>query len=228
MTRFEAAHLIDVLDAAGNYNRNLLDEVLAFAGPARSVLDFGAGNGRLATALAERGFAVHCIEPDPDLRARLIARGLPTFAALAELAGRRFDYVVSLNVLEHCADDAAVVRGFFAQLVPNGRCLAYVPALRILWTANDTRVGHYRRYGRREVARLFRNAGFSLRDVRFVDSLGFLAALAYRCAGQTDGEITPRAVRAYDRFVFPVSLFADRVLHRVGGKNLLLRAIRPE
>jgi len=63
--------------------------------------------------------------------------------------------------------------------------------------------------------------------VRFVDSLGFLAALAYRCAGQTDGEITPRAVRAYDRFVFPVSLFADRVLHRVGGKNLLLRAVRP-
>lgn len=224
---FEAAHLIDVLDEARNYNRYLLQQVLAFAGPGKRVLDFGAGSGRLAGALVERGFEVSAIEPDPRLRERLTARGVgahPDFAALGE---RRFDYVVSLNVLEHCDDDAAIVRALFERLVPGGRCLLYVPALMALWTANDERVGHRRRYRRPGLVALFERAGFSVEDARYQDSLGALAALAYRFFGRADGEITPGSVRIYDRFLFPASRLCDRVLDRVAGKNLLLRARRP-
>jgi hypothetical protein len=34
-------------------------------------------------------------------------------------------------------------------------------------------------------------------------------------------------VRIYDRFLFPASRLCDRILDRVAGKNLLLRARRP-
>jgi SAM-dependent methyltransferase len=223
---FAAAHTIDVLDEARNYNRYLLEAVLDFAGPARSVLDFGAGNGRLAAALHERGFAVQAIEPDPRLAARIAARGIPTHADFAALGAERFDYVVSLNVLEHCRDDAAVVREMYAHLVPGGRCLLYVPALMALWTANDTFVGHERRYERAGLVRLFEDAGFAVEDARYQDSLGALAALAYRLVGRRDGEITAASVRLYDRFLFPASRLCDRLASGIGGKNLLLRARR--
>jgi SAM-dependent methyltransferase len=223
---FEAPHLIDAMDEARRYNRSLLDHALGFAGDARTVLDFGAGNGRLAASLAERGLATTCVEPDPGLRARLAARGLEAVASLDALGERRFDYAVSFNVLEHVPDDAAALRSLHDRLVPGGRCLVYVPAFRILWTANDTRVGHVRRYGRRELARRCGEAGLLVEDVRYADSLGFLATLAYRLVGRRDGEITPASVRLYDRWVFPLSLGLDRVLHGVLGKNLVVRSRR--
>lgn len=223
---FEATALFEVMDHAERYNRHLLDEVLAFAGPSRSVLDFGSGSGRLACALAARDFDVTGVEPDPGLRALLADRGIASVATLEQLAGRRFDYAVSLNVLEHCPDDAAIARALHERLTPNGRCLVYVPAFALLWTANDTLVGHQRRYTRRGLRDLFRDADFVIDEVRYVDSLGFLAALAFRAIGSADGTITPRAVRLYDRLLFPASRRFDRVLHRVVGKNLLLRARR--
>ena len=224
--RFEATPLLDVLDHAERYNRYLLDQVLAFAGPSRTVVDFGAGTGRLAASLAASGLDVACVEPDPELRARLTKRGLSSVSALCELGERRFDLAVSLNVLEHCADDARVAQELHEHLAPGGRCLIYVPAFPLLWTANDTLVGHQRRYRRSELSRLFRDAGFVVDDLRYVDSLGFLATLAYRLIGRADGQISARSVRIYDRMLFPVSLWLDRALHRLAGKNLLLRARR--
>lgn len=223
---FEATELFDVLDQAERYSRYLLEQVLAFAGPARTVLDFGAGTGRLAAALAQRGLEVTGVEPDPELRARLAGRGIASVAALGELGPARFDYAVSLNVLEHCEDDASVVRELHERLAPGGRCLVYVPAFPLLWTANDVRVGHRRRYRRDGLLALFREAGFARADARYVDSLGFLAALGYRALGRADGGLTPRSVRLYDRLLFPASRVLDRGLHPLLGKNLLLHAHR--
>jgi SAM-dependent methyltransferase len=223
---FEATDLFDVMDHAERYNEHLLQLVLDFAGTARRVLDFGAGTGRLATALATRGFDVTGIEPDAGLRARLAERGVASVATFEALGDRRFEYVVSLNVLEHCPDDRAVVRAFHERLAPGGRCLVYVPAFPLLWTANDARVGHQRRYARAELVALFEKAGFPSVEARYVDSLGFLAALAYRALGRADGVLTPGSVRLYDRLLFPASRLLDRALHPWLGKNLLLRARR--
>ena len=223
---FEAIPLFDVVDQAERYNRYLLDQVLAFAGSARSVIDFGAGTGRLSASLLAHGFDVTCVEPDPELRGRLAERGLSSVSDLNDLGDRSFDYAVSLNVLEHCPDDARVAQGLHRHLAPGGRCLIYVPAFPLLWTANDTLVGHQRRYRRSDLSRLFRNAGFVVDDLRYVDSLGFLAALAYRLIGRSDGQITAASVRLYDRLVLPPSLLLDRALHRLAGKNLMLRARR--
>lgn len=223
---FEAVHLMDVIDAAERYNRHILEQAIAHAGSARSVLDFGAGRGRLATGLVAHGFDVHCVEPDAGLRQRLAAEGLPSVGSIAELGDRRFDYVVSVNVLEHCPDDAEVVRALHGRLSGGGRCFIYVPAFQMLWSANDALVGHHRRYSKLGLSRLFTEAGFTVEDVRYVDSLGFVAALAFRYLGRRDGEITARSVRAYDRLVFPASRILDRALQGVVGKNLLLRAVR--
>lgn len=225
---FEAPELIDALDHAERYNQYLLEQVLAFAGSSRSVLDFGAGTGRLSAALVERGFDVTGVEPDPALRERLSRCGVASVARLEQLAGRHFDYVVSLNVLEHCPDDRSVARALHDRLVPGGRCLVYVPAFALLWTANDTRVGHLRRYRRGGLLHLFRAAGFQVDDVRYADSLGFVAALAFRAVGARDGTLSTRSVRLYDRLVFPASRMLDVALHGVIGKNLLLRARRAD
>jgi hypothetical protein len=73
-----------------------------------------------------------------------------------------------------------------------------------------------------------RDAGFVIENAKYVDSLGFFAALGYRFFGNADGGLDLRAVRLYDRVVFPLSRALDRFTWRLFGKNLLVDAFKPE
>jgi SAM-dependent methyltransferase len=224
---FEAPDLIEVMEEAVRYNRFLVGRLLAWCPSAGRVLDFGAGNGRFARALRARGHDVHAVEPDPALRARLDADGIPTFGGVPPRDAAPFDAVYSINVLEHIPDDHGLLRDLGDRLAPGGRLLLYTPAFEVLFSANDVRVGHVRRYRRSTLSAAVRGAGLCVESVEYVDSLGFLAALLYRVAGDRDGGLSLRAVKVYDRIVFPLSRALDRVLGRVVGKNLLLTATRP-
>jgi len=212
------------MEEAVRYNRFLLSELVRWAAGLQSVLDFGAGNGRFALALRERGVEVAALEPDPLLAGAIRARGVAAFGSLEELGMRRLDGIYSINVLEHLEDDRAVLAAFRRRLATGGRLFLYVPAFPILFSANDTRVGHLRRYRRRELVARVREAGFAVESARHVDSLGFAAGLGYRLFGRRDGGLDPAKVRLYDSTVFPLSRRLDRLCDRFFGKNLLLRA----
>jgi SAM-dependent methyltransferase len=212
------------MEEAVRYNRFLTSELAQWAAGLRGVLDFGAGNGRFALALRERGFEISAIEPDPLLAESIRARGVPTFASLEELRERRVEGIYSINVLEHLVDDRAALAAFRRRLGSGGRLFLYVPAFPILFSANDARVGHLRRYRCRELVARVREAGFEVESARHVDSLGFAAGLGYRLFGRRDGGLDPAKVRLYDAAVFPWSRRLDRLCERFIGKNLLLRA----
>ncbi len=223
---FEAPELIEVMDEAVRYNRFLLDQILEWRRPLQSILDFGAGNGRFARALTERKLSVEVVEPDPSLRRRIEGLGIRGHESLSAVPDATFDGIYTINVLEHLQDDRACLREFRRVVRPGGGLFVYVPAFPLLYSANDARVGHVRRYRQGELVRKVREAGFTVERVRHVDSLGFFAGLAYRAFGAADGDLDVRAVRAYDRLVFPASRLLDRPLGPFLGKNLLLRATR--
>ena len=225
---FEAPDLIEVMDEAVRYNRFLVDSLAHWAEGTSRLLDFGAGNGRFATALAERGFAMHAVEPDPELRAAIAARGVDARASLDDFSeSERFDGIYSVNVLEHVDDDAGLLAAFHRRLVPGGRLFSYVPAFQVLFSANDERVGHLRRYRKRELVDRTRAAGFQGLRARYVDALGFPAGLWYRAFGNRDGGLDVGAVKLYDGLVFPLSRILDRLCQGFVGKNLLVEAVRP-
>ncbi len=225
---FEAPDLIEVMDEAVRYNRFLEHEIARWADGTRRLLDFGAGNGRFAKALVARGFEMHAIEPDPALRDAIATRGVQARGSLAALdAAQRFDGIYSVNVLEHVEDDLGLLRAFRDLLEPGGRLFSYVPAFPVLYSANDTRVGHLRRYRKRGLVELTRSAGFRIEAARYVDCVGFPAGLWYRFFGSRDGALGVGAVKLYDRVLFPVSRRIDRLAQGFVGKNLLVTAIRP-
>ena len=217
---------LEVMEEAVRYNRFLHDLVRSVIEGADRVLDFGAGNGTFARKLKAEGVDPLCVEPDGGLRSRLAAGGLAVAAGIAEVASQSIDAAYSLNVLEHIDDDAAALAELRRVLRPGGRLLVYVPAFMALYSAMDRQVGHVRRYRRRPLEHLASQAGFVVDDVRYADSLGFLAALAFRAIGRRDGVITPSAVRFYDRWIFPLSRAADAASGGLVGKNLVLRARR--
>ena len=222
---FEARDLIEVMDEARNYNDFLVESIRAWGRPYRRLLDFGAGNGRFAGALHAAGKHVVALEPDRALRAEIAAQGIAVAGAIAELTnGEPFDGVYSVNVLEHIENDAEILRQLRGVLRPGGGLYLYVPAFQLLFSANDRRVGHFRRYRRPSLEALMGRAGFSVSRAEYVDFCGFWAALAYRIFGNADGDLSVDAVRIYDGVVFPLSRAIDRLTSRVAGKNLLIEA----
>ena len=213
---------LEVMEQAQRYNRFLLGLVLPLARGKR-VLDFGAGTGTFAHALAAEGVDVVCVEPDAGLREKLAVR---KHADVSEVASDSVDLVYSFNVLEHIEDDAAALAELRRVLRPGGRLLIYVPAFMVLYSEMDRRIGHLRRYRKAPLGMLVERSGCKVDDVRYADSLGFLAALAYKALGPRDGTLNSRGVRFYDRYVFPLSRLLDFVFHPVIGKNLIVRATK--
>lgn len=213
---------LEVMQEAVNYNRYLLETVRKHA-PARArVLDFGAGSGQFAAPLSAQGLNVTALEPDQVLQQRLRAQGLRVAGSTEELANGSFDYIYTLNVLEHIEDDAAALRSLHAKLAANGKLLIYVPAFPVLYTSMDAKVGHVRRYTRGSLIPRVRAAGFRIEHVAYADSVGFFATLLFKLVGNKNGSVSVGALKLYDRAVFPLSRALDRVARRWFGKNLLL------
>jgi len=213
---------LEVMQEAVNYNRYLLDLVRGHAPAHGKVLDFGAGEGQFAAPLSALGLDITALEPDQGLQQRLIRQGLPAVGSISEIRDGSYDYIYTLNVLEHIDDDAAALRSLHAKLRPGGKLLIYVPAFQILYTSMDAKVGHVRRYTREMLASRVRSAGFRIDQVVYADSLGFFATLLFKLIGNDDGIVSLGALKLYDRAIFPLSRALDLLAQRWFGKNLLL------
>jgi SAM-dependent methyltransferase len=104
----------------------LVKTLVARIGPlaGRRVLDFGAGIGAFADELCSLGATVVCVEPDPEARTQIAARGLPCYPTLEDLkAGQPtpfFDLVTAIEVIEHLEDPARYLRLLHDVTIPGG------------------------------------------------------------------------------------------------------------
>jgi SAM-dependent methyltransferase len=217
---------LEVMREAENYNRFLVDLVLSNARPNDQIVDFGAGAGTFAIPVAAAGHSIVCVEPDATLSAYLSAIGMRVLEDLGQVGDASVDYVYSLNVLEHIADDASIVRLWHRKLRRGGRLLVYVPAFSVLFSSMDRKVGHFRRYRASLLNNMLRAAGFAIQTSRYVDSLGFLATLVYKAFDKGSGDINVGMLKLYDRTVFPVSRLLDGIFEGLGGKNVYVVATK--
>jgi SAM-dependent methyltransferase len=190
-------------------------------------LDFGAGFGALALIWREETRqSVECLEIDPEQLKVIKSRGFIGWNSLSAIEGK-FDFIYSSNVLEHIENDVACLKELEVLLKKGGRIGIYVPAFMILFSDLDRSVGHYRRYGKRNLIEKMENAGFTILKCQYVDSLGFFASFLIKAFGwKATGNIgSSKSIKLYDSLVFPISRLIDRItLGKIFGKNLLLVA----
>lgn len=101
-------------------------------GAGRSLLDVGCGWGRALSVFRDHGFECAGFDPAPEAVAYAVRQGLDVRAAgmdrMDVFAGRRFDVVTMLNVLEHLADPVAVVGELRDRVLsPGGMLVIEVP-----------------------------------------------------------------------------------------------------
>jgi SAM-dependent methyltransferase len=193
------------------------------------VLEIGSGIGNLSTlivdAVAAAGARVvlsdlepHYLEQlgqrfggNPDVTiARYDLDGPPS----AEIAGRRFDTIVAVNVIEHVRDDRAVTTNLAALLEPGGRLAVYVPACPFAYGTLDRHLGHYRRYTPASLAELLRAAGLDPQPPRYMNLLGLLGwTINGRLLRRT--QLSPAQIAVFERLM-PLVRLEDRLRLPVG------------
>ncbi len=215
---------LEAMIEAKNYNAYLIDTLAWQLRGRREILDFGAGIGYFAGQMRDHGFAITCVEPDPAHAEQLASLGFACATSLAAVGSERFTGAYALNVLEHIEDDAAVLGQLHQALAPDGILVVYVPAFQILFSSMDRKVGHFRRYRAAPLKRKLKRQGFQITHCAYADVLGFAATLLYRLAGNRRGDLNPMALKAFDRYVFPLSRLLDRLTWWFAGKNLVIVA----
>jgi glycosyltransferase involved in cell wall biosynthesis len=174
MYKESGPEILHTLSSAHRFNRWMADTIRPYIG--RRVLEIGAGIGNLSRCLAPRRERYLAADLDDEHVARLRSRFVhrPSFAAeLCDLMQPRdfdtfenqFDTVVCLNVVEHVEDDRLALQNIYRALQPDGRAIVLVPADMAVFGELDRVLGHYRRYGNRELQEKMTTAGFRIEEV---------------------------------------------------------------
>lgn len=227
-TPYQGTDNLEAMAAAKRYNAFLLGLIDTYAPVKGSILDFGAGVGTFAKMVSAPERDIVCVEPDAGQAELLKQAGFQTFGDLHDIAADSIDFIYSLNVIEHIEDDADAVRELLRILKPGGQVLIYVPALQVLYSSMDRKVGHFRRYDSAGLEALLSDCGFAVDRTAYADSLGYFATLAYKWFGNPDGDLNIKSLIAYDRYVFPLSRVLDLAVHRLFGKNVFALATKPD
>ena len=131
------------------------------------VLEIGAGTGGNLRMLNEWG-PVTALEPDAFAACHLARHFGVSVVRESVPTDRRdgleaFDVIVALDVLEHIEEHQRALEFMFERLKPGGTVVLTVPAFQWLWSSHDVTVRHRRRYGKVELVRRVRAAGFEIR-----------------------------------------------------------------
>lgn len=152
------------------------------------ICELGCGTGGNLAALADR-HDVMGVECSPQAlehaRQRLGPRvRLGSLPDDIDLPAGSFDVVLLTDVLEHIEDDAASAHAALRLLRPMGIVVATVPAYQWLYSPRDAHHHHFRRYGKRQFARLWDGNDTQTLLISHYNTLLFPPAAAVRLASK--------------------------------------------
>lgn len=202
---------------------------LGLIGERARLLEVGCGPGIVVAALRHAGHDVigaelGCPTPLPDVAA-FIATGTPA-QHLDRATRKGIEALLFLDVIEHVADDAGLLKDTLAAF-PNCSCvIVTVPARPEVWSRHDDYYGHFRRYTSTSLRASLRAAEVEPAMVRALfPSLYGAAALMKLVGRDRDPVMRPPRNAALHGLLAAALTMESRLLGGTGLPGLSLLAI---
>ena len=211
--------VLKVMENALNYNKSLVKLAIKNLGNVKSIIDFGAGIGTHSDIFKSYGYEVSCLENNVEETNILTQKGYKVLKNIENIPDCSIPCFVSYNVFEHIENDQDVIKQIYKKITNGGFIFIFVPAYQTLYSSFDKRLGHIRRYEKKQFISLLEEANFRIKKWSYFDSFGFITALIYKFINK-NGELTKKQVRLFDKFIFPFSRIFDFIFGNFFGKNI--------
>lgn len=159
------------------YNKWLIKKVRQYL--SGDILEIGAGIGNMTELLAKYGTVVatdiekyYISKTKKRLKRKVLVGFGDAEAGKFFFKNKKFDVVISFNVLEHINDDQKAIDNMAAKLKAGGKLIILTPAHRLLFGSLDKNLGHFRRYAKFEIAEKFKNANLDVAEIRYLNWFG--------------------------------------------------------
>lgn len=188
------------------------------------VFDIGGGNGVMSKALLKDGYEPILLEPSKYCCNNALRRGIANVyqGTLNDenLKDSSIAQFMINDVLEHIDDDRAFVKLLYKKTKSDGIGIVMVPALKCLWSSEDSFDGHFRRYNLSEMVKIMEEVGFKVLHCNYFFQWLFIPILVIRVWGEKFGIVKRHELRTEDeaqeminkQFVTNKSLLIDAVL----------------
>ena len=143
------------------------------------ILDMGCGSGANLKMLSEYGnvfamepseeFIEYASKENPDCK--ILQGAMPDNNPYKN---EKFDLIVSLDVIEHIENDLKTLIELKNMLNDNGKIIITVPAFQFLFSQDDIVACHYRRYSKKTLKQLIKEAGFKKFSIYYFNTILFL------------------------------------------------------
>lgn len=144
----------------------------------------------------------------------------PDFESLAAEHLGKYDSLFTLNVVEHIEDDLTALSNAKKLVKKGGAVIVLVPAYQWLFNGFDEELGHYRRYTRTRLLKLFSDAGIKPFASQYFNAVGtagwFLNGHILR-----KRQLPADQVKAYNLIV-PIARFADVIMMKQFGLSVIV------
>jgi SAM-dependent methyltransferase len=164
------------------YNQWIFSQFRPFLG--KRVLEIGSGIGNITKFLLDRDLVIATdVEPKYLTFLKEIFGKYKKFrvegfdisdSEMEHYRSYHIDSVICFNVLEHIEQDEKALKNIFNLLEPGGRLLLLTPSHSWLHGTLDRHLGHYRRYGKKELKNKLETIGFKVVFLRYFNRIGIM------------------------------------------------------
>lgn len=157
------------------HRNNCIIESVKQYSPNDVFFDVGGGNGYVAKGLEDNDIQSVLIEPGVEGALNAKNRGLKNvICSTFEGAGIQKNTCKAIglfDVVEHIKDDQLFIKSIHSILANEGIVYITVPAFNLLWSEDDTKAGHFRRYTVESIGNVLKQNGFEILYATYIFSI---------------------------------------------------------
>lgn len=122
-----------------------------------------------------------------------------------------FDIACAFDVIEHVEDDKKAMAELKRVVKPGGIVLLTVPAFQFLWSRHDEVNYHFRRYTKKRINQIGKNAGLTIFYSSYFNFFLFLPIFAARMLGKFNSKQEKKS----DFDEFKINKTSNKILHSI-------------
>lgn len=195
----------------------------------KTIFDIGAGSGFFAQSIMklDNDLIATCIDPNYDSEWDENDGKIKFVKSTKNCSA---DIYLFVDVLEHVADDLALLKSYTDHAPTGAIVMISVPALMSLWSPHDVFVEHFRRYRLKQVETLISQANLELLESHYLFGIIFPVAWLVRklrrnAAPSSDLSSIPPLVNAILRFILKIE-HSFRINKVVGVSTFVVARVK--